>query len=70
MSELGHSRQIGNDRERSGSHPGADISLTRRMRRILVALIRWYMLGFAYRFSCVHQALGKAGMISPNGEGD
>jgi hypothetical protein len=47
-----------------------DISLTRRIRRIIVARSRWHVLGFAYRFSCVHQALGKAGMISPNGEGD
>ena len=39
------------------------ISLTRRMHRILVARGRWRMLGFAYRFSRVDEALGNVGMI-------
>jgi hypothetical protein len=38
-----------------------DISLTRRMRRILVALIRWHVLGFAIVFRVSTKLLAKAG---------
>jgi hypothetical protein len=38
-----------------------DISLTRRMRRILVARSRWHVLGFAIVFRVSTKLLAKAG---------
>jgi hypothetical protein len=63
MFEVAHSRQIGNDRERSGSHPGAghqsdapNASHPCRAQPLARA-------GLCYRFSRVDEALGKGGMI-------